>query len=56
MSIVSVTARQEIKSLQREKLAQALLAVFVAMVSLSSFIGWLTNRNVTNIYRKVKDI
>lgn len=55
MNIVITTARQEIKSLQREKLAQALLAVFVAMVSLSSFIGWLTNKNVTGIYRKVKD-
>ena len=25
------------------------------MVSLSNFIGWLTNKNVTSIYRKVKD-
>lgn len=55
MNTVITTARQEIRSLRREKLAQALLAVFVAMVSLSSFIGWLTNKNVTGIYRKVKD-
>ena len=55
MSIASVAARQEIRSLRREKLAQALLVVFVAMVSLSSFIGWLTNKNVTGIYRKVKE-
>lgn len=55
MSITLVAAMQEIRSLRREKLAQALLVVFVAMVSLSSFIGWLTNRNVTGIYRKVKD-
>lgn len=55
MSITLVTARQEIRSLRREKLAQSLLVIFVAMVSLSSFIGWLTNKNVTGIYRKVKD-
>ncbi len=55
MSIAIVAARQEIQSLRREKLAQALLVVFVAMVSLSSFIGWLTNKNVTSIYRRVKD-
>ena len=55
MSIILVTAKQEIRSLRREKLAQALLFVFMAMVSLSSFIGWLTNRNVTAIYRKVKE-
>ena len=54
MSIVFIAARQEIRSLRREKLAQSLLAVFVVMVSLSSLIGWLTNRNVTSIYRKVK--
>lgn len=55
MSIVLIAARQEIKSLRREKLAQALLIVFVGMVSLSSFIGWLTNKNVTGIWQKVKD-
>lgn len=55
MSIVLVTARQEIKSLRREKLAQALLVVFVGMVSVSSFIGWLTNKNVTAIWQKVKE-
>ena len=55
MSIVLITARQEIRSLRREKLAQALLIVFVGMVSLSSFIGWLTNKNVTSIWQKVKD-
>jgi ABC-2 type transport system permease protein len=55
MNITLVTARQEIRSLRREKLAQALLVVFVSMVSLSSFIGWLTNRNVTGIYGKVKE-
>lgn len=55
MNIAFVAARHEIQSLRREKLAQALLIVFIAMVSLSSVIGWLTNRNVTGIYRKVKD-
>ncbi len=54
MSIVLIAARQEIKSLRREKLAQALLIVFVGMVSLSSFIGWLTKKNVTAIWQKVK--
>lgn len=55
MSIVLVTARQEIKSLRREKLAQALLVVFVGMVSVSSFISWLTSKNVTAIWQKVKE-
>ena len=55
MSIALVAARQEIRCLQREKLAQALVVVFVVMVSLSSFIGWLANKNVTRIYQKVKD-
>lgn len=54
MSIALVAALQEIRTLRREKLAQALLVVFVAMVSLSSFIGWLTNKNVSSVYRKVK--
>ena len=54
MSVALVAARQEIRTLRREKLAQALLVVFVAMVSLSSFIGWLTNKNVSSVYRKVK--
>ncbi len=54
MSIALVAARQEIRTLRREKLAQALLIVFVGMVSISSFIGWLTNKNVSSVYRKVK--
>ncbi len=54
MSIAIIAARQEIRTLRREKLAQALLVVFVVMVSLSSFIGWLTNKNVSSVYRKVK--
>lgn len=55
MSIVLITARQELRSLKRERLPQALLAVFVGMVSISSFIGWLTNKNVTGIWQKVKE-
>lgn len=55
MKIALTAARQEIKSLKREKLPQALLIVFVGMVSISSFIGWLTKRNVTGIWQKVKD-
>lgn len=55
MNIALVIARQEIKSLRREQLPQALLIVFVAMVSISSFIGWLTNKNVTGIWQKVKN-
>ncbi len=54
MSIALIVALQEIRTLRREKLAQALLVVFVAMVSLSSFIGWLTNKNVSSVYHKVK--
>lgn len=54
MNIVFTTARQELRSLRRERLPQALLAVFVGMVSISTFIGWLTNKNVTKIWQKVK--
>jgi ABC-2 type transport system permease protein len=55
MKLMLITARQEMKSLRREQLPQALLLVFVGMVSMSSFIGWLTNKNVTQIWQKVKD-
>lgn len=55
MTIALTIARQEIRSLRREQLPQALLIVFVGMVSASSFIGWLTNRNVTKIWQKVKE-
>ena len=55
MRISVSIARQEISSLRREKLPQTLLIVFVGMVSMSSFIGWVTKRNVTGIWQKVKD-
>jgi ABC-2 type transport system permease protein len=37
---------------KRERLPQILLAIFLAMTALSCFIGWATNRTVTNVYNE----
>src|SRR3979411_273154 len=46
------TIRQELLSAKRERLPQIFLALFLAMVAVSSFIGWATNHTVTNVYNK----
>jgi ABC-2 type transport system permease protein len=54
MRTMLITASQEIRTLRREKLPQALLVVFIGMVSVASLIGWLTKRNVTGIWQKIR--
>lgn len=52
MSQFSATIKQELLCAKRERLPQVLLAIFLAMVALSSFIGWATNHTVTNVYNE----
>lgn len=52
MNAFSATVRQELLSSRRERMPQALLAVFLAMVSVSALIGWISNRTVTSVYDK----
>ena len=47
------TVRQELLCAKRERLPQVLLAIFLAMVAVSCFIGWATNHTVTNVYNEV---
>jgi ABC-2 type transport system permease protein len=46
------TVRQELLCAKRERLPQVLLAIFLAMVAVSCFIGWATNHTVTNVYNE----
>ncbi len=46
------TVKQELLCAKRERLPQILLAIFLAMVALSSFIGWATNHTVTSVYNE----
>ncbi|MHB0928826.1 MAG: ABC transporter permease subunit [Candidatus Nanopelagicales bacterium] len=52
MSAILSVARHEVTSLRRERLPKVLLSVFVLMVALSSFIGWLTNQTVSSVWRE----
>lgn len=52
MSGAIATARNELVALRRERLPMTLLVVFVAMVTVSSFIGWLTNSTVSDVWRQ----
>ena len=54
MSAFMATARHEMLSSSRERMPQALLVVFLGMVSVSSLIGWITNRVVTGVYEQVR--
>lgn len=47
-------ARQEVLALTRERLPMITLIVFVGMVSVSSFIGWLTNSTVSAVWEQTK--
>ncbi len=50
MKNVFIFARLELKTAGRERSAQALLAVFLGMVLVSSFIGWSAHHTVMSIY------
>ncbi len=53
MNIVWTSARHEVLSITRARVAQLLLVVFVGMVSVSSVIGWITTRTVTAVYEGI---
>ena len=46
------TIRHELKSARRERLPQLILSVFLAMVTASSFIGWMTHKTVSSVYNE----
>ena len=50
MSRILVVARQEIRFTTRERLAIALLVIFMGMVLVSAAIGWATHRTVMQVY------
>ncbi len=50
MNALFVVAGQEIKSATRERLAIALLVVFLGMALVSSSIGWATHHTVMSVY------
>jgi len=52
MNQATATIRQELLCAKRERLPQILMVIFVAMVGLSSFIGWATNHTVTSVYNQ----
>jgi ABC-2 type transport system permease protein len=54
MSTLTASARQEVLSLTRERLPMIMLVVFVGMVSVSSFIGWLTNSTVSAVWEQTR--
>ena len=51
----TATVQRELVGSSRERMAQALLIVFIGMVSVSSLIGWISNRTVTAVYEKVRE-
>jgi ABC-2 type transport system permease protein len=50
MSNVFLVARQEIRFALRERLAVALLVIFLGMAVVSSAIGWASHHTVTRVY------
>jgi ABC-2 type transport system permease protein len=50
MSGIPVVARGEVRSASRERLALALLVVFLGMVLVSAAIGWATHHTVKSVY------
>lgn len=52
MSSVAPIVRHEVLSLRRERMPQLLLMVFVAMVTISSALGWLASSTVGAVWRE----
>jgi ABC-2 type transport system permease protein len=52
MSALLTVARQEIRSASRERLAVALLVVFLGMALASAAIGWSSHRTVMSVYNQ----
>lgn len=55
MTGVWSTTRHELACLRRERLPMTLLVAFAFMVSMSSFIGWLTNTTVSDVWAKATE-
>jgi ABC-2 type transport system permease protein len=53
MNAFVTSARHEVLSVRRARVAHLLLIVFIGMVSMSSIIGWVTNTIVTGVYQKI---
>jgi ABC-2 type transport system permease protein len=53
MSAFTTIARQEVLALRREKLPGIMLGIFIALVTVSSFIGFLTKNTVSDVWLKV---
>lgn len=53
MSAFTTIARQEVLALRREKLPGIMLGIFIALVTVSSFIGFLTKNTVSEVWLKV---
>lgn len=53
MNALWTSARHEVLSITRARIAGLLLVVFVGMVSVSAVIGWITTRTVTAVYEGV---
>ncbi len=50
LQIIKTIAKKEIKYLFREKTFYLLLAIFILMASLSTYIGWATEHTIKNVY------
>ena len=53
MSAFATIVRQEVLALRREKLPGIMLGIFIALVTVSSFIGFLTKNTVSDVWLKV---
>ena len=53
MMVFRAAFKHEFLSSVRSRSPQLVVAVFLVLTSISSLIGWLTVRNVTNIYREI---
>ena len=53
MFAFTTIARQEVLALRREKLPGIMLGIFIALVTVSSFIGFLTKNTVSDVWLKV---
>ncbi|WP_296667167.1 ABC transporter permease [Demequina sp.] len=53
MSVLAVVAGHELLASRRLRSPRVLMSMFVAMVAAASFIGWLTQRTVSGVYRQV---
>ena len=51
-SPILVVAGQELRTARTNRLAMLLICIFIGMVLVSGFIGWVTHHTVTSVYRE----